>query len=66
MIGLFGIHDGTMSRITRSGRTSKPPIQLSLKQRGIEEKYEEEIEYSIPTKKIIAKTMDYMNNGAQN
>ena len=48
--------DGTMSRITRSGRTSKPPIKLSLQQLGIEEKYEEEIEYSIPTAKIIAKT----------
>jgi hypothetical protein len=31
--------DGTMSRITRSGRTSKPPIKLSLQQLGVEEKY---------------------------
>jgi ribulose bisphosphate carboxylase small subunit len=46
-----------MSRITRSGRTSKAPIKLS--------RYEEHIEYSIPTARVIAKTMDYMSNGVR-
>jgi hypothetical protein len=57
--------DGMINRITRSGRTSKPPIMLTLQQLGIEERYEEEIEYSIPTTRVIAKTMDFMNNKIQ-
>ena len=57
--------DGTMSRIARSGRTSKPPIKLALPKLGIEERYEEKIEYSISTARVIAKSMDYMNNGVK-